>query len=662
MPSLAIGIREMLPNVVTSKKGITRIQTIIIIIIVVIASGIGGVAWYYSTLPSPTMTYPTTTAPPTPTPTITYPTTTTPTTITKPKVLIIDEINYPITSANQLLAVQMLPWPNYMAFTHFQTLVVVNLTAHFYEGKIQFLPGLAESWEISEDGKTYTFYLRKGVKFDNGDPFNCYNVWVQFYGYYWLTGNSSSFMYGLDLFDMSNVNYGPATFNVLAKSGLANPTPEALAIMENKEWPIYCEGPYKLVFRLRIPFAKEFFFGMLTGHLGLLYDAQYLLDHGGYGEPGNPNPYFNEHVFPGTGPYKVDEVVVNSYIKFSKNPYYWGKNLDKEEIKANPILDPGHVDEVIIYAKPDDFTRYTDLVTGQAHMAAITSENWKLVTVNPDLSYAAFETPARVIGLQMNTVLYPTNITKVRLAIAHAIDYDKIIERVYYGLAVRIFGPNTPNYGEFYNPGKLQPYQRDLDKARKYLQEAGFPDGKGLPTLELQIVSEDSQARAIATIIQEDLSEIGINVEIKGLLPSAYFGSIGSYQYNLEHAKEIGHLRIITGYAPDYLAPCNYWYMFVSNRSLWFNNAIYGGNPIVERAVDMFSQTTNINEIIEALKAAEEQLWNDAPVAWICTTKLLLCDGSFVWNNKVIKSAYFDPNYTGVTTTPLFNTVTFVGE
>jgi ABC-type transport system substrate-binding protein len=262
----------------------------------------------------------------------------------------------------------------------------------------------------------------------------------------------------------------------------------------------------------------------------------------------------------------------------------------------------------------------------------------------------------------MNCVIYPTNITKVRLAIAHAIDYNGIIDHVYYGDAIRYFGPNTPNYGEFYNPGKLQPYQRDLDKARQYLEEAGFPNGEGLPTLELPVPSGDSAAIAIATIVQEDLSEIGIKVEIKSLLPSAWYAPTGSYQYNLEHAKEIGHLRVNTGYAPDYLAPCNFWLAFVSNRSLWGNTEIYGGNPTVERAVDMFSKTANTAEIIEALKPAEEQLWNDAPVAWICTTKLWLCDGSFVWNNKVIKSTRFDPNFTGVTTTPLFNTVTFIGE
>jgi hypothetical protein len=83
---------------------------------------------------------------------------------------------------------------------------------------------------------------------------------------------------------------------------------------------------------------------------------------------------------------------------------------------------------------------------------------------------------------------------------------------------------------------------------------------------------------------------------------------------------------------------------------------------VVETAVDKFSKTANLPEIIEALKGAEQAIWDDAPCAWICSPKLLLSDGSFAWNNNVVKSAYFDPNFSGVTETPLFNTVKFVGE
>jgi len=627
----------------TSRRAITQAQTIAVVVIVIIA--ISAAAWYYSTRPGPEPTPETPTTP----------------TVEIPDTLIIDEEYYPIFNLNQLTAIMMLPWPNYNAFTHFQTLVVANVTALFEKAETQFLPCLAVSWEVSSDAKTYTFNLREGVKFDNGDSFNAYHVWMWIYGWYWLNGNNSNFMYGLSLFDISNIDYGPGTLRIFEESGLEDPTPEALAIFENRDWPIYCEGPYKIVFNLGVPYAEPFFLGMLNGHQGLIYDGQYLLDHGGYGEMANPNPYFNENVFPGTGPYKVDEVEVNSYVKFSKNPYYWGNALSKEEIKRNPILDPGHVETVIINTRTDDLTRYTDLSTGTAHMAGILAENWNLIPENPDFSWASFETPARNIAIHLNVERYPTNITEVRLAIAHAVDYDEIMKVIYYGEALRYFGPNTPNYGVFYNPGDLSPYERDLDAARQYLEDAGFPDGEGLPPLEYNVAAGDTAMETMATMIQEDLSEIGIQVNVNALPYSVQMSPYGGYAFNIQHPEEIPHITPNGGYAPDYLSPSNYWLAFVSNRSLWGNRGMYT-SPVVEAAVDKFSETADVDAILDELKIAEEQLWNDAPIVWICTTKLWLTDGSYVWNNKVIKSVYFDPNYTGVTETPLYNTVIFVGE
>jgi len=645
------------------------------------AAGLAGTVYYFSTAAAPRVTVSTVQVPTTVLTTVTEagttitrsvvttatittsvtPTATTPGPLPVPDTLVIDEILYPITSVNQMLQIMMLPWPNYMAYTHYQTLVVTDLAAQFKKGKIEFLPGLAESWEVSPDGKTFTFHLRKGVTFHNGDPFNAYQVWAWVYGLYWLSGNSSSFWYGLDIFDTSKVEYGPATVEVLRKSGLANPTPEARAIMENKEWPIYVKDPYTIVVQMKFPFPQRFFFGMLVGHQGLIYDADYVIKNGGYGEPGAPNPRFNTEVIPGTGPYKVTQVEVNSFVKFTQYENYWGRRLSKDEIRANPMLDPGHVKNVIVYAKPDELARFTDLKTGQAHMSAVLAGNWRLVQQDPELAWASFETPARIVGLAMNAQRFPTNITDVRRAIAHAIDYDTIIKRAFFGEAHRVLGPETPNYGAYYNPSKLPPYERDIEKAKQFLARAGFPDGKGLPTLEYWIPSGYPGEVIIAEIVQANLAEIGINVEIKTLLPATYYAPYGSFQFQLEHSQEAPHLRMNYGYAPDYLSPTNYWINFVTSFSQWGNWALYS-NPAVDEAVRLMTQTNDEQMILQKLAEAERILRDETPYAWICTTKLLLMEGSFVWNERLIKEAYFDPNYTGITTTPLFHTVVFTAE
>ena len=112
---------------------------------------------------------------------------------------------------------------------------------------------------------------------------------------------------------------------------------------------------------------------------GSLYDTQFVLDHGGYGTPTAVNPYFNLNPAPGTGPYMVSGVAENAYAEFTQNPTYWGKNLTPAQIQANPYLDPGHVKNVIIYAKTDDVARYADLASGTVQIAGIETEDWPLI-------------------------------------------------------------------------------------------------------------------------------------------------------------------------------------------------------------------------------------------------------------------------------------------
>ena len=116
--------------------------------------------------------------------------------------LSIDEWLWPIDDLNQLDALSELPWPNWLTYTVYQPLVSVDQTAEYHTGQIQYLPGLAESWTVSSDGRTYTFNLRQNVHFSNGDPFNAYQVWAQMYGFYYLSGNSTTWLESYDLFDM----------------------------------------------------------------------------------------------------------------------------------------------------------------------------------------------------------------------------------------------------------------------------------------------------------------------------------------------------------------------------------------------------------------------------------------------------------------------------
>jgi ABC-type transport system substrate-binding protein len=85
-------------------------------------------------------------------------------------------------------------------------------------------------------------------------------------------------------------------------------------MMENQNWPIYVTGPDTIVFHLAAPF--NYFLGTLVVYVGLMFDTQWLLDHGGFGTPVQMNTYFNQNPIPGTGPYVVSGFSENSYVEF----------------------------------------------------------------------------------------------------------------------------------------------------------------------------------------------------------------------------------------------------------------------------------------------------------------------------------------------------------
>ena len=163
-------------------------------------------------------------------------------------------------------------------------------------------------------------------------------------------------------------------------------------------------------------------------------------------------------------------------------------------------------------------------------------------------------------------------------------------------------------------------------------------------------------------IIQSNLLDIGIKVEISTKLESGYWEIWCSYQCQIDNgADKFPHFLVGTGYAPDYIGVPNFWSQFVSKYSTVGNIALYS-HPVVDDAVALFSTTADEDTIMAALIKAEQQLYEDAPYAWLAAPSLLMSDGSYAWDKDLIDRVYFDPNYIGVTQVPIFNTVIFDEE
>ena len=574
--------------------------------------------------------------------------------------LAIDEWVWPIDDLNQLYALSELPWPNWLTYTVYQPLVSVNETAEYQQGTIQYLPGLATSWTVSSDGKTYTFNLRQNVQFSNGDPFNAYQVWGQMYGFYYLSGNSSTWLESYNFFDMSTARFGPSTIALMQQSGLINPNSRLMSIMTDSTWPIYVTGPYQIVFNLRSPFV--WFPGAFVVFDGLIFDVQWLLQNGGFGTPTSFNSYFNQHPIPGTGPYAVTQVVQNSYVKFSQNQKYWGKSLSAAEIAAQPIWDPGHAANVIVYYKPNNIARVTDLQNKVVHISAVEPSEWPVITANPSFSFV--EQPpwaGEVSLLGLNGHVYPTNMTAVRQAIVHAINYTDVYAKAYQGLMTPYVGPEYPAWRDFYNLGGVSEYTYDLNLAKQLLTQNHIDTSK-FPSLTFNVQAGCESCTNVAEVIQSDLSSINMTVDIHVISTAQYYSPFGSYQTNLQNAQQIGQLAFVNsgfGWSPATLTPADYWVTFVNNASIWGNWPAYS-HPTVQKCVNAFTSTSDVSAIQSLCTAAQKQIFDDAPYAWIGLFKLWLPPGgSLVWDHNTVKGFLVDPVWNGQNTGPVFNTVTF---
>jgi ABC-type transport system substrate-binding protein len=563
---------------------------------------------------------------------------------------------WPIDDMNQLYGYAGLPFPGWGLDGVYQSLLNVNETYMFNTGIAQFLPGLALNWTVSPNGETYTFNLRQGVNFSNGDVFNAYEVWAQMYTFYYLSANSSGWYVSYDLFNMSSVNFGPATLALLNQSGLNNPSSQALSLMQNASWPIYANGPYQIVFQLSGPFV--YFPGLMIVFAGTMFDMQYVLNNGGPGTPTNVNSYFNTNAIPGTGPYEVNGFSENTYISYVQDPNYWGRTLSPQQIQADPFLDPGHVKNVIIYYKSADLSRYTDLSDGTAQIAAIGQANWNLVTANPS-KYSYYSVPqysTLYVPISLNTQLYPTNITLVRQAIVHAINYTDLVAKALGGQGKELVAPEYPLYSQFYNLDNQTPYSYNLTLAKQDLAAAHI---QNMPAITYYMPNDWQAGQVMGEVIQSDLAAINITVNIDLAQVSDYQSSFGTYAFNLNNSASEGQITVCGGFTwgPSELTPADAWVDFLSNTSTWGNTAVYY-NPVVQNAIDTFFSSSNVSQIQFEIKQAQQQVYNDAPLVTI-QLGLLYGDGSLVWQNGVVKSFLVDPLTTGEDSMPIINTVTF---
>lgn len=352
-----------------------------------------------------------------------------------------------------------------------QNFVYENLINYGENGKIE--PCLAEKWDISPNGKEYTFHLRKGVKFSDGSELTAEVV----------KKNYDAFL------KVKDQHIWLEIINEIDKT----------EVLDKDTFKIYLKNPY-------YPILQE-----LT-----LIRPMRILGAAGFPDDGDTSKEIKKPI--GTGPWILAEHKKGEYATFTRNENYWGTKPK--------------VSKVVVKVIPNGETAATALEKGDIDMIygseMLGIETFKELQKSDKLEAKVSQPMAtRVIGVNSNKGA--TKDLGVRMAIQYAIDKNNLVDKVLLNTekkADTLFSENLP-----YCKLGLQAREYDKDKAIKYIEDAGWKlpsdkeyrekDGKQLE-LTLCFIGDDSIQKSISEVIQSDLKKIGIKVNLVGEEKNSY--------------------------------------------------------------------------------------------------------------------------------------------
>ncbi len=318
-------------------------------------------------------------------------------------------------------------------------------------------PGLAERWDVSADGRTYTFHLRRGVRFHDGTPFTARQV-------------VSSWLRVLD---------------PKAKSGRGEPL---YPIRGAKE---YAAGTGTAIGGL---LARDDSTLLVTLIEPLAVFPKLLAMPVAAVVPLNAGADLSDHPV-GTGPWKLVEWKHDDYLLFARNESYWGGPPKADSLRARIIAEPS--------------TAVAEYESGNVDVLQIPASEAREWTENESRKSQLASVPAlKFVYVAINTTRGPLADIRVRQAINYAIDVQRIIERLVGGRGMRAAGVIPPSLAGY--DSARHPYPFDQAKARVLLAESGHPSGIDV---ELWCPTDQLYVRECETI-QAYLGAVGVRVKI----------------------------------------------------------------------------------------------------------------------------------------------------
>ncbi|MCF6463825.1 ABC transporter substrate-binding protein [Clostridium sp. Cult1] len=346
-----------------------------------------------------------------------------------------------------------------------------NIMAQVYDGLVKIdmegniTESLAEKYEISEDGLTYTFKLKEGIKFQNGEELKASDA----------------------VFTFKRAIEAPAVAHIFGDID-----PDSLEALDD----------YTFQFSL-----KEANAGIVAA---LCHPAAFIVNEKAVTEAGDD--YSRNPI--GTGPFILESWSKSNKMVLNRFEDYHGEAPVYNTLEVRVI--------------PEATNRVIELETGGVDIAYDISPNdVSRVEENSDLQL--FRTPDYgTLYMGMNTEKSPLNDIKVRQAITKAIDVESIVKAIWRGVGKPASAPYTSTI-KYSIADENEPNKKDIEGAKQLLKEAGYENG-----LSLTITTNDRQERIdAATIMKEDLKEIGIDITVEVLEWSAFIEKIENGQHDL---------------------------------------------------------------------------------------------------------------------------------
>jgi len=440
-----------------------------------------------------------------------------------------------------------------------------RILMNIYDGLVRYKPGtlevgpaLAESWEISDDGLSYTFKLRKGVKFHDGAPFNAEAV--------------------------------KFNFERMLKEDhpFADTGPFPLAFFFGAVEEINAVDDLTVEIKLKEPYAP--LLSNLAYPTGLMVSPEQVKKHG---------KDFGRHPS-GTGPFRFIEWESNRRVVIEKNPDYWDGEAKIQAVVFRPITDVN--------------TRVAEMMAGGIDlMVEVPPDN--LIQFQRSDDYQVYEQAGPHLWfLILNAKEKPFDDRQMRQAVNYAIDKQSLVDNVLQGTATVAAGPIPKAFDWAYND-ELEPYPHDPKKARELIEAAGYGDGVEVVFYVTEGGSGMLDPISMGTAIQADLAKVGIDAKIETYEWNTYLGKVNPGLEGKAHLAEMAWMIN----DPDTLPFLTLRSESFPDQG-GFNSGYYS-NPQVDELLDQARTATDQAERAKLYKEMQEIVHEDAPWVFVASWK-----------------------------------------